>query len=96
MLEQADRYTGYTAYDYLEAGKDYREFRYAKQIGRVPAYDLGLSDAQKERTERLLREETVISLHEHVQVFPEDMGSCATTSARAANPPATRASPAPV
>lgn len=75
MLEEADRYSGYTAYDYLEAGKDYREFRYAKQIGRVPAYEgLDLSDAQKERTERLLREETVISLHEHVQVFPEDMG----------------------
>lgn len=36
MLEEADRYSGYTAYDYLEAGKDYREFRYAKQIGRVP------------------------------------------------------------
>lgn len=75
MLEQSDRYDGYTAYDYLERGKDYREFRYAKQIGRVPAYQgLELSDAQKERAERLLREETVISLHEHVQVFPEDMG----------------------
>jgi len=75
VLEQSDRYDGYTAYDYLERGKDYREFRYAKQIGRVPAYQgLELSDAQKERAERLLREETVISLHEHVQVFPEDMG----------------------
>lgn len=75
MLEPADRYAGYTAYDYLEAGKDYRQFRYAKQIGRVPAYEgLALSDSEKERAERLLREETVISLHEHVQVFPEDMG----------------------
>lgn len=75
MLEPADRYSGYTAYDYLEAGKDYREFRYAKQIGRVPAYEgLDLSNVQKERVERLLREETVISLHEHVQVFPDDMG----------------------
>jgi membrane dipeptidase len=75
VLEEADRYTGYTAYEYLEAGKDYREFRYAKQVGRVPAYaGLELSAAQKERTERLLREETVISLHEHVQVFPEDVG----------------------
>lgn len=74
MLEEAGRYTGYTAYDYLEAGKDYREFSYAKQIGRVPAYDLGLTEAQQERAERLLREETVISMHEHVQVFPEDMG----------------------
>jgi membrane dipeptidase len=74
VLDPSPRYTGYTAYDYLEAGKDYREFRYAQQIGRVPAYaGLGLSDAQAERTTRLLTESTVISLHDHVQVFPEDM-----------------------
>jgi membrane dipeptidase len=74
VLEQAERYTGYTAYDYLEAGKDYRPFTYAKQINRVPEYaGLDLSDSQAERTTKLLRESTVISLHDHVQVFPEDM-----------------------
>ena len=74
MLEPAERYTGYTAYEYLEAGVDYRAFEYAKQIGRVPEYaGLELTAAQAERAERLLREETVISLHEHVQVFPENM-----------------------
>lgn len=76
MLEPAEQYKGYQAYSYLEAGKDYRAFDYAKQIGRVPPYEgLTLSDEQKERTKRLLSEETVISLHEHVQVFPEDMGN---------------------
>jgi len=75
VLDPAEAYTGYTAYDYLEAGKDYKEFTYAKQIGRVPAYEgLGLSSAEEERTRTLLAEETVISLHDHVQVFPEDMG----------------------
>ncbi|WP_378144041.1 dipeptidase [Cnuibacter sp. UC19_7] len=75
MLEPAERYTGYTAYDYLEKGVDYREFAYAKQIGRVPEYQgLALSDDQAARAARLLENETVISLHEHVQVFPEDMG----------------------
>ncbi|WP_431279654.1 dipeptidase [Leifsonia poae] len=74
MLEPAERYTGYTAYDYLEAGKDYRPFTYAKQINRVPEYaGLELSDSQAERTTTLLRESTVISLHDHVQVFPDDM-----------------------
>ncbi len=74
MLEPAKRYTGYTAYDYLEAGKDFKEFAYAKQIGRVAPYaGLDLSDAQKERTTRLLRDEIVISLHDHVQVFPQDL-----------------------
>jgi membrane dipeptidase len=76
VLEKpASRYTGYTAYEYLEPGVDYREFRYAEQLGRVPPYaGLELSEAEKERTTRLLTEETVISLHEHVQVFPDDMG----------------------
>ena len=74
MLESAKRYTGYTAYDYLEPGVDFKEFRYAEQIGRVSPYrGLDLSEAQQERTERLLRDEIVISLHDHVQVFPEDM-----------------------
>jgi membrane dipeptidase len=74
MLEPAKRYTGYTAYEYLEAGKDFKEFTYAKQINRVPPYaGLDLSESQKERTTRLLRDEIVISLHDHVQVFPEDM-----------------------
>jgi membrane dipeptidase len=76
VLEPAKRYTGYTAYDYLERGKDYRDIAYAKQIGRTPPYQgLDLSDAQRERTKRLLTEEIVISLHEHVQVFPEDMSN---------------------
>lgn len=75
MLEQAQRYTGYQAYGYLEPGKDYHAYPLAKQIGRVPAYQgLTLTAEQTERTRRLLTEETVISLHEHVQVFPEDLG----------------------
>ncbi|RKT31260.1 membrane dipeptidase [Microbacterium sp. AG1240] len=74
MLEPAERYTGYRAYDYLEAGVDYREFTYAAQIGRVPEYaGLQLTDEQSTRAKKLLAEETVISLHEHVQVFPENM-----------------------
>jgi len=74
MLEPADLYTGYTAYEYLEAGKDYRQFEYAEQIDRVPAYEgLDLTTEETERTRKLLARETVISLHEHVQVFPADM-----------------------
>jgi membrane dipeptidase len=74
VLDKAERYDGYTAYQYLEAGKDYRDIKYAQQIGRVPPYQgLDLSDAEAERTKRLLHDEIVVSLHEHVQVFPEDM-----------------------
>ncbi|NAZ82042.1 diguanylate cyclase [Kineococcus sp. R8] len=75
MLEPAKRYAGYTAYDYLEEGVDYRGFAYAAQVHRVPPYaGLDLTADQAARAERLLAQETVISLHEHVQVFPADMG----------------------
>jgi membrane dipeptidase len=74
VLEPAKRYNGYRAYQYLEAGKDYREIASSQQIGRVPEYQgLDLSESQAARAKKLLAEETVISLHEHVQVFPEDM-----------------------
>lgn len=75
MLEPAKRYNGYTAYDYLEKGVDYRAFEYAAQLDRVAPYaGLTLSEEQASRSQRLLAEETVISLHEHVQAFPADMG----------------------
>lgn len=74
MLETAAAYHGYTSYRYLRAGADYREFRLAPQVGRVPPYagpDLG--DAQAERVRRLLTDHVVISLHDHPTVFPLDM-----------------------
>jgi membrane dipeptidase len=74
VLEPAKRYTGYTAYSYLEEGVDFPARTWAKQVGRVPPYQgLELSAAQEERTRRLLTDEIVISLHDHPQVFPEDL-----------------------
>ncbi|MFI6423687.1 dipeptidase [Promicromonospora sp. NPDC050880] len=75
MLEPAKQYAGYRAYDYLEPDVDYRAFELAQQVGRVPAYaGLDLTTSETERTARLLEQETVISLHDHLQVFPQDMG----------------------
>ena len=74
MLEPAKRYSGYTAYEFLEEGVDFPHREWAEQVGRVPAYEgLALTTQQQERTERLLRDEIVISLHDHPQVFPADM-----------------------
>ncbi len=74
MLDRAKRYTGYQSYDYLEAGVDYREFKFAPELDRVPAYTgLDLSDAQRERVTRLLTDNIVVSLHDHPTVFPEDI-----------------------
>ncbi|HEV7725506.1 MAG TPA: membrane dipeptidase [Modestobacter sp.] len=67
------RYDGYESYSYLTPGKDFQEFELVPEIGRVPAYELDLSQAERDRAEKLLAESIVVSLHEHPHVFPEDM-----------------------
>jgi membrane dipeptidase len=72
MLDRTHDYDGYAAYDYLEPGTDYQHFKLAKQLGRVPAYEQPLNDEQQARVARILRDELVISLHEHAIVLPKD------------------------
>jgi membrane dipeptidase len=72
------RYDGYTSYSYLTAGEDYPVFDLDVELGRVPAYDMALSESEATRTRRLLDESVVISLHDHPQVFPKDMGEVRT------------------
>lgn len=64
---------GYTSYSYLSAGEDFPVFELDAELNRVPAYDLGLDERQTARTRRLVRENIVVSLHDHPQVFPRDM-----------------------
>jgi membrane dipeptidase len=74
VLEPAAAYTGYTSYRYLRPGEDYREFRLAPQLDRVPRYaGTTLDQPQTERVRRLLTDQVVISLHDHPSVFPQDM-----------------------
>jgi membrane dipeptidase len=73
MLPPSPRYSGYRSFDYLEPGRDYREFKLAPELGRVPAQRRELSEAQRERADRLLADSVVISLHDHPTVFPDDI-----------------------
>ena len=74
MLEPSSQYKQYRSYEYLEAGVDYPGIPMAKEVGRVPAYaGLDLSPEQATRSERLLRENIVISLHDHPSIFPEHL-----------------------
>lgn len=66
------RYNGYRSFQYLQAGEDYKPYALCKEIGRVPAYTVEVSDTEEERAQRLLNEAIVISLHDHVMVAPED------------------------
>ena len=60
----------YTAYSYLTPGEDFRGFELAPEFGRVPPYEAGLTEPERERAQRLLRDSLVISLHDHPVLFP--------------------------
>ncbi|MFB0557607.1 MAG: dipeptidase [Candidatus Bathyarchaeia archaeon] len=67
-------YDGYKAYGYLEPGFDYKEFRLCKGFGRVPPYFVPLSKAEEERFEGFIEGNVIVDLHEHLVLWPEDMG----------------------
>ena len=60
------------SWSYLEPDTDYVKYALEGQIDRVPAYDFGLSKAQEERVEEIIEKNIVISLHEHLNVFPAE------------------------
>jgi membrane dipeptidase len=64
--------TAYTAYSYLDPA-EIAQFDLAPEFGRVPPYQAGLTDEQRERAQALLRDSLVISLHDHPVRFPERM-----------------------
>lgn len=72
MQKPSPRYKGYHSFDYLEPEVDYRVFDLAQELGRVPEYELGLDEEQAARVTRLLAENHVVSLHEHLKVTTKD------------------------
>jgi membrane dipeptidase len=62
----------YTSYGYLAPG-DIPAFALSPEFHRVAPYDSPASQAERDRAERLLRENVVISLHDHPVQFPDDM-----------------------
>ena len=66
-------YSGYKSYQYLEPGKDYKQFKLAKQINRVKPYKIDLSTAEEDRVKEIFENEVVISVHEHPRRLPEDI-----------------------
>ena len=67
------RFGGYRAFQYLEAGFDYKEFQLVEHP-RVEPYRVPLSKVEEERLEGLLERITVVDLHEHPVLWPVDMG----------------------
>ena len=71
------KYKGFRSFEYLEPGTDYREFKLAKELDRVPSRQVEVSDQQEQRVQRLLDENLAISLHDHCFVVPEDFDDLA-------------------
>ena len=73
MAVKQKRYDGYKSFSYLEAGRDYKAFKLAKEMGRVPEHKVEATPEEEARAIRLLEENVVISLHDHPTIQPEDM-----------------------
>src|SRR6195256_7044453 len=71
------RHSGYRSFQYLEPGTDYREFKLAKELDRVPSHKVEVSGSQEERVRRLLDENLAVSLHDHCFVVPADFADLA-------------------
>lgn len=64
------RYSGYRSFDYLRPGEDFRQYELVPQSNRVGEYVVDLDEDGRARLDRILAEEHVISLHDHVTVYP--------------------------
>jgi len=71
-LSGEKKYDGYKAYSYLEPGFDYKEFKLVKHP-RVEPYIVPLSKTEEERYLGLVEKSTLIDLHEHPVLWPENM-----------------------
>ena len=71
-MSNSKKYSGYRSFQYLEEGVDYQPFKLAREVNRVRSSQLEVDAEQEQRVERLMRENLVISLHDHAFVVPDD------------------------
>jgi len=67
------KYSGYKAYQYLEPGRDYKEFKLRKAVVPEWEYKVPLSKKEEERFEAFVVENIIVDLHEHPCQYPEDL-----------------------
>ena len=67
------QYKGYKAYQYLEAGVDYRAFELCDGDKVFPEYLIELTEEQEKRVLKLAGEKICISIHEHPVLFPKNL-----------------------
>jgi membrane dipeptidase len=67
------KYTGYRSFDYLEKGKDFKEFQLLTGESTFEPYLIPLTEEQEKRELELAEKLIMISLHEHPHLFPADI-----------------------
>jgi len=67
------KYYGYQSFDYLEKGKDYKEFKLIEGENAFEPYLIPLSSEQESRVVELAEKTVMISLHEHPHLFPANI-----------------------
>lgn len=66
-------YSGYQSFDYLEKGKDFKEFSLLEGESPFEPYLIPLTPEQEQRFEELVEKLIMISLHEHPHIFPANI-----------------------
>ncbi len=67
------KYSGYRSFDYLEKGKDFKEFKLLEGESAFDPYLIPLSAEQENRVFDIAKKTIMISLHEHPHLFPADI-----------------------
>ena len=67
------RYGGYRSFQYLNEGEDYRSFGLVNEVDRVEPYVVPLTEEEENRWTGLLESTVLVSLHEHLGLFPSDI-----------------------
>ncbi len=66
------QYEGYRAYQYLEPGRDYREFKLREAVKKEWWEPVPLSKTEEERFMELVEKSVIMDLHAHPDISPED------------------------
>lgn len=66
-------YKGYESYSYLRENIDYRCFQMSKQADRVEPFIISLDEGQQAFFEGFIKDNVIVSLHDHPTVMPEDL-----------------------
>lgn len=73
-MASSRRSGNYRSFDYLDPGADYRPYTMADELNRVPATEIELDDEGSARAERLTEQFLMLSMHDHPNRFPDEIG----------------------